>query len=58
VLKRDDIKSAIAEGIKHVQAGGVALIDVIVSPEYDASVAAGVVGASVQMEQRGGVDRG
>jgi thiamine pyrophosphate-dependent acetolactate synthase large subunit-like protein len=45
VERREQIGPAIAEGIKHVRAGGVCVIDVIVRPEYTEAAAAGVIGA-------------
>ncbi len=42
IAQRSDIAPAIAQGIEHVRAGKVCVIDIIVAPEYDASVAEGV----------------
>ena len=42
VTERSGIGPAIAKAIEHVRAGKVCVVDVIVAPEYDASVAEGV----------------
>ena len=42
ITQRSGIGPAIAQGIEHVRAGKVCVVDVIVVPEYDASMAAGV----------------
>ncbi|HXP92285.1 MAG TPA: thiamine pyrophosphate-binding protein [Candidatus Binatia bacterium] len=56
IARRDEMVSAIAQAIKEVKAGKVCVVDVRVSPEYDASVAGGVVAHA----DRGGMgpDRG
>ncbi|HEY2554576.1 MAG TPA: thiamine pyrophosphate-binding protein, partial [Candidatus Cybelea sp.] len=56
IARRDEMGPAIAQAIKEVKAGKVCVVDVRVSPEYDASVAGGMLAHA----DRGGVgpDRG
>ena len=56
ITSREEMAPAIAQAIKEVKAGKVCVVDVRVSPEYDASVAGGVVAHA----DRGGLgpDRG
>jgi thiamine pyrophosphate-dependent acetolactate synthase large subunit-like protein len=56
IKRRDEMSAAIAQAIKEVRAGKVCVVDVHVSPEYDAAVAGGVVAHA----ERGGMgpDRG
>jgi thiamine pyrophosphate-dependent acetolactate synthase large subunit-like protein len=47
ITRVEDIGEAIAQGVREVRAGKVCVVDVHVSPEYDKSVAEGVIGYAV-----------
>ena len=58
ITKPNELIAAIAEGVKHVRAGRVCVIDVIVLPEYAEGVAAGVTSGMHSPTRGGGSERG
>jgi acetolactate synthase I/II/III large subunit len=57
IAKPADLPAAIAEGLAHVRAGKVCVIDVIVRPEYSSGVVAGLTGETAA-PNRGVGERG
>jgi thiamine pyrophosphate-dependent acetolactate synthase large subunit-like protein len=57
IAKPADLPAAIAQGIAHVRAGKVCIIDVIVRPEYSSGVVAGLTG-EMAAPNRGVGERG